>query len=226
MASYPHWRYSASSNGILGGVDLAIQVVGAGLFRTGTKSLKAALERLLGRPSYHMAEVFIHPEHIPTWHNAALGNMPNWSKFLNDYDATLDAPAAYFWPELSSAFPDALVLLSVRSEDSWWHSASQTVMKTKGLVSPAWDAMNDAIREARFSTSGLDKDSMIRGFNDHNENVRKGVDSSRLLEWTIGDGWEPICKALDLPIPDEPFPHTTSTQEWLDREANRNDRGR
>ena len=77
---------------------MTIRVVGAGLYRTGTKSLKAALERLLGRPSYHMAEVFIHPEHVPVWHGAALGKMPNWADFLQAYFATLDAPAAYFWP--------------------------------------------------------------------------------------------------------------------------------
>jgi hypothetical protein len=206
----------------LKGKNVTIQVVGAGLYRTGTKSLKAALEVLLGRPSYHMAEVFIHPEHVATWHNAALGNMPNWHEFLKNYDATLDAPAAYFWPEISSTFPSAVVLLSVRSEESWWQSASQTVMKTEGLVSPEWDAMNNAIRDSRFSTSGQDKDSMIQGFRDHNAQVRKGVDSSHLLEWTIGDGWGPICKALDLPVPDEPFPHTNSTQEWLEREAHRN----
>ncbi len=202
---------------------MTIRVVGAGLYRTGTKSLKAALETLLGKPSYHMAEVFIHPEHVPIWHDAAHGNEPNWHEFLKNYGATLDAPAAYFWPELSRAFPNALVLLSVRSEESWWQSASQTVMKTEGMVSPEWDAMNNAIRGARFSTSGLDMDSMIQGFRDHNEQVRKGVDSNRLLEWTIGDGWESICKALNLPVPKEPFPHTNSTKEWLEREANRND---
>ena len=200
---------------------MAIRVVGAGLYRTGTKSLKAALETLLGRPSYHMAEVFMHPEHVPTWHNAALGQMPNWHEFLKDYDATLDAPAAYFWPEISNAFPDALVLLSVRSEDSWWRSASQTVMKTEGLVSPEWDAMNNAVRASRFSTTELDRESMIEGFRQHNEQVRREVDSGRLLEWTIGDGWPPICEALRLPVPDEPFPHTNSTQEWLERERNR-----
>ena len=73
---------------------MTIRVVGAGLYRTGTKSLKAALETLLQRPSYHMAEVFLHPEHIPVWHNAALGDMPDWREFLQAYDATLDAPAA------------------------------------------------------------------------------------------------------------------------------------
>jgi len=197
---------------------MTIKVVGAGLFRTGTKSLKAALELLLGRPSYHMAEVFIHPEHIPIWHSAALGRMPDWEQFLIDYDATLDAPAAYFWPELSRAFPDALVLLSVRSEESWWTSASKTVMRTEGLVSPEWDAMNDAIRNSRFSTTAVDRESMIEGFRAHNEKVRNEISSDRLLEWTIGDGWEPICAALGISVPDEPFPHTNSTKEWLDRE--------
>ena len=202
---------------------MTIRVVGAGLYRTGTKSLKVALERLLGKPCYHMAEVFLHPEHVATWHAAALGLMPDWRAFLKDYDATLDAPAAYFWPEISRAFPDALVLLSVRSEESWWRSASQTVMRTAGLVSPEWDAMNNAIRGARFSTSETDRESMIEGFRQHNDQVRKGVDPNRLLEWTIGDGWEPICSALGVRVPDEPFPHTNSTEEWLARarESNR-----
>lgn len=201
-----------------------MHVIGAGLYRTGTKSLKAALEILLGRASYHMAEVFEHPEHIPIWHDAALGNMPDWNEFLMDYDATLDAPAAYFWPEISSAFPDALILLSTRTEESWWQSASQTVMKTEGLVSPEWDAMNSAIRGARFSTSELDKESMIKGFRDHNERVRSAADPGRLLEWTIGDGWEPICQALNIAVPEVPFPHTNSTKEWLDRARHRKNR--
>ena len=161
---------------------MAVQVVGAGLYRTGTKSLKEALERLLGRPSYHMAEVFVHPEHIPVWHSAALGCMPNWADFLKAYGATLDAPAAYFWRELSEAFPDAIVLLSVRSADSWWESASQTVLRTEGLVSPEWDAMNEAISSSRFATSTRTRESAIRGFNLHNDRVRETVAPDRLLE--------------------------------------------
>lgn len=113
---------------------MTIRVVGAGLYRTGTLLLKAALERVLGRPSYHMVEVFLHREHIPIWHKASLGSTPDWAESLRDYAATLDAPAAYFWPDLAAAFPDALVLLSVRSPESWWESASQTVMRTEGKV--------------------------------------------------------------------------------------------
>lgn len=204
---------------------MSIRVVGAGLYRTGTKSLKAALERLLGRPSYHMAEVFIHPEHVPVWHDAALGRMPNWADFLQDYSATLDAPAAYFWPELSAAFPDAIVLLSVRTAESWWESASQTVMRTEGLVSPEWDAMNDAISSSRFATNTESKEAAIQGFNLHNDRVRSEVDAGRLLEWTAGDGWEPICAALGVRIPEEPFPHTNTREEWAARERVRTTAG-
>ena len=196
---------------------MTIRVVGAGLYRTGTKSLKAALEQLLGRPSYHMAEVFLHPEHISTWHSAALGRMPVWAEFLQDYSATLDAPAAYFWPELSDAFPDAIVLLSVRSAESWWESASQTVLRTKGMVSPEWDAMNEAISATRFATPTDTRESAIRGFNLHNDRVREKVKPNRLLEWTAGDGWEPICAALGVSVPGEPFPHTNSREEWAAR---------
>ncbi|MGE4605896.1 MAG: sulfotransferase family protein [Myxococcota bacterium] len=200
---------------------MTLQVVGAGLFRTGTMSLKAALERLLGRSSYHMAEVFVHPEHVPIWHSAALGEMPNWAEFLKEYCATVDAPAAYFWPELSEAFPDAIVLLSVRSADSWCESASQTVLRTEGMVSPEWDAMNEAISSTRFATSKDDRESAIQGFNLHNARVREAVEPRRLVEWRDGDGWEPICAALGVSVPDEPFPHTNTREEWRARERAR-----
>jgi len=204
---------------------MSIKVVGAGLYRTGTLSLKAALERLLGRTSYHMAEVFRHPEHVPVWHNAALGSMPSWAEFLVDYDATLDAPAAYFWPELSAAFPDAIVLLSVRDPESWWESASKTVMRTEGQVSPEWDAMNEAISSSRFATHTRTKEAAIEGFELHNQRVRSEIEPARLLEWRAGDGWEPICSALGVPIPDEPFPHTNTREEWAAREQARTTTG-
>lgn len=147
--------------------------------------------------------------------------MPDWADFLGDYCATLDAPAAYFWPELSEAFPDAIVLLSIRDADSWWESASQTVLRTQGLVSPEWDAMNDAISSSRFAASTSTRESAIRGFDLHNDRVRGTVDPQRLLAWTASDGWEPICSALGVPVPDEPFPHANSKEEWHAREEAR-----
>jgi hypothetical protein len=196
---------------------MSLRVVGAGLPRTGTLSLKAALERLLGRACYHMVEVFAHAEHVGVWHQAALGRMPEWKDFLAGYGASVDAPAAYFWPELSRAFPDALVLLSVRDADDWWESASQTVMQTRGKVSPEWDAMVDAIARTRFPGSRATRESAIEGFERHNARVRREVPAARLLEWRAGEGWGPICAALGLAVPDEPFPHTNTREQWRAR---------
>jgi hypothetical protein len=168
-----------------------------------------------------MREVFAHPEHVAVWHSAALGRAPDWREFLRDYAATLDAPAAYFWPEIQRAFPEAIVLLSVRDAAAWFESASETVFRTQGSVSPEWDAMNDAIRRTRFPTPRDSAESAIRGYVLHNDRVRSSADPSRLLEWQPGDGWEPICAALGLPVPDLPFPHANTREEWRARERGR-----
>src|ERR1051325_4107204 len=106
---------------------MKMRVVGAGLGRTGTMSLKLALEKLLGAPCHHMLEVFQHPEQVPIWNAAAHGTLPDWSQFLADYAATVDWPSAAFWPELMEAYPDALVILSVRDTQAWWDSAHETI---------------------------------------------------------------------------------------------------
>src|SRR5579859_522535 len=119
-----------------------LEVVGAGLGRTGTHSLKLALERLLGAPCYHMVEVFAHPEHVPAWHSAALDKMPAWNEVLAGYAAAVDWPASAFWAELSEAFPDALVVLSVRDPEDWWRSAHETIFTAIDQVpSPEWRDM-------------------------------------------------------------------------------------
>jgi len=93
---------------------MTLRVVGAGLGRTGTHSLKLALEQLLGGPCYHMSETFGRPDDIPVWHAAANGQMPDWRTFLVDYTAAVDWPACAFWRPLAEEFPDAIVLLSTR----------------------------------------------------------------------------------------------------------------
>ncbi len=194
---------------------MTLRVVGAGWGRTGTFSLKLALETLLGAPCYHMREVFNHPEQVPIWHNAALGTMPNWNTFFADYAAAVDGPAARFWPELIDVFPDALVLLSIRDPEAWWNSSSKTVFKVGSRHSDEHWAMIQAVRAARGLPNTQDRDVAIRAFEAHNAQVQETVPSDRLLVWQPGDGWGPICKALDLPIPDEPFPRSNTKEEWL-----------
>src|SRR4051812_9702762 len=108
---------------------MALKLVGAGLGRTGTASLKAALEQLLDAPCYHMIEVFGKPDAAKTWSRAVDGELPDWEEFLGDYRATVDWPASAFWRELSDAYPDAIVLLSTRDADDWWKSASNTIFQ-------------------------------------------------------------------------------------------------
>ncbi len=195
---------------------MTLRVVGAGLGRTGTMSLKLALERLLGGPCYHMAEVFTHPQHVPLWTAAARGEMPDWPALFDGYRAAVDWPVAAFWPEVSAAFPDALVLLSVRDPQSWWESASQTIFPAIARQPPGpWRDMVDALFAARFTTALDDPAACMAELERHNARVRAAVPARRLLEWRAGDGWAPLCAALGVPVPDEPFPRTNTKDEFL-----------
>jgi hypothetical protein len=199
---------------------MALRVVGAGLGRTGTLSLKVALERLFGAPCYHMDEVFGHPEHVPLWRAAARGEPVDWSALFSGYAAAVDWPAASFWPEISAAFPDALVLLSLRDADSWWESANATINPaSRGMAGTEWRAMIDAVFAARFTPAFGDREACIDAFERHNARVRAEAPPQRLLEWRPGDGWEPLCRALGVPAPDEPFPRVNTRETFVGKAA-------
>jgi hypothetical protein len=203
---------------------MTLRVVGAGCGRTGTLSLKHALERLLGAPCYHMMEVFARPQDVPHWHAAALGEPVDWHALLEGYAAAVDWPPGAFWPELVDAFPDALVILSHRPAEKWWKSANETIFPNLRRPAPdpqmePWLDMVHAMMESRFTRAYSDKAACIAAFDAHNAEVRRRVPAGRLLEWQPGDGWEPICAALDLPVPGEPFPHVNSTEEFQARQA-------
>ncbi|MEX2525217.1 MAG: sulfotransferase family protein [Gammaproteobacteria bacterium] len=208
---------------------MTIQVLGAGLGRTGTMSLKLALERLLGGRCYHMTELFQHlPAHIPYWQAAAKGEPVDWNAVFGDYVAAVDEPTAFLWETLMDVYPDALVILSMRDADEWWRSADATIMDVK-RVPPAADDPDrvrwyDMIMTLynRLYPGGIDDaEGAKAAFRDHVERVKAAVPSGRLLVWEVGDGWRPICDALGLPVPDEPFPNTNSREEFLARRAAR-----
>src|SRR5262249_1852526 len=162
-------------------------------------------------------EVFEHPEQVPVWHAAALDQPVDWDALFAGYAAAVDWPAGAFWPEISAAFPDAVVLLSTRkSADAWWESASQTIIPTISTIPPdgdplpEWRAMVTDLINRRFTPDFQDADAAKAAYERHNEAVRAGVPADRLLEWQPGDGWEPICERLGLPVPAEPFPHVNT----------------
>jgi hypothetical protein len=199
---------------------MAMRVVGAGLGRTGTHSQKLALERLLGAPCYHMIETFGRPDDIPVWHRAVNGDLPNWRTVLADYAAAVDWPVAAFWREIGDAFPDAIVLLSTRDVDAWWTSASNTIFKVVGNevaaeeITGAQQSMAADMLTKRFTPRWMEEDEAKRAFEQHNADVRAAIPGDRLVEWQPGDGWEPICNALGLPVPDEPYPHVNTTADF------------
>jgi hypothetical protein len=200
---------------------VALRVVGAGLGRTGTHSLKLALEQLLHGRCYHMMEIFGRPDDIPVWDRAIDGELPDWSVFLEEYKAAVDWPAAAFWRELSAANPDAIVLLSSRSStDAWWKSAHDTIfdISQRDLpadpVAAAQLAMATRTLAQRFTPNWSDPNEAKRAYEAHNTEVRASVPSDRLVDWQPGDGWGPICSALGIAAPEAPFPHVNSTDDF------------
>jgi Sulfotransferase domain len=197
-----------------------LQVVGAGVGRTGTHSLKLALEQLLGGSCHHMIEIMNDPSQVPAWTDAIEGRPVDWSAMLAAYNAIVDWPGGAFWRELSAANPDALVLLSVRDPESWYRSATNTIFLSFDRVPPELQPWMNTMRKLlrdRFSDELDNETAMIDAFERHNAAVRAEVPPARLLEWTVTDGWAPICERLGLAVPDDPFPVTNTTEEFRSR---------
>ena len=202
---------------------MTLQIVGAGLGRTGTTSLKLALERLVGGRCYHMAELYATPEHIPVWHDAIGGHPPDWDKFLGGYRATVDLPAAAFWRELAEHNRDAVIVLSVRDNaGQWWDSWSNTIVAAAATRKPSpgslladYAAMVTDLMFKRLGvTNPADKAEMVAAYERHNDTVRAGAPPARLLEWRPADGWAPLAERLGVPVPDEPFPRANTREQF------------
>jgi hypothetical protein len=203
---------------------MTLRVVGAGLGRTGTNSLKVALERLLGGRCYHMIELIERPADTVHWERAAAGELVAWDWLRRDYVATVDFPAAIFWRELLADSPDAVVMLSTReSAKTWWDSFERTILQSLTSDVPA-DRPDWARRRAvtlsvlaRLTPGWRTEADAIDAYERHNEEVRRTVPPDRLIDWRPGDGWEPICSALGVAVPEDPFPHENTTADFRAR---------
>jgi hypothetical protein len=198
---------------------MALQVIGAGWGRTGTRSLKDALE-LLGLRTHHMHEVFLHPEQSEQFLAAARGNA-DWDTIYADYDATVDWPGAAFWRELAEVYPAAKVLLTTRAANEWYESYAATIRQPvlSGEMGTWSDMVREVIVERDFSGVGDDRDHLVAAFERHNEEVVASVATERLLVFEVADGWPALCEFLAVPIPDEPFPRLNDRESWGARNA-------
>lgn len=203
-----------------------MRVVGAGVGRTGTHSLKVALSQLLGAPCYHMSEVFEHLDHVPTWHAAIRGEKVDWDQLLAGYEAIVDWPGAACWRDMAAAYPDALILLSTRRDAATWLKSARATIMGNGPENKMEDEPNlpgfvPMVRDmfTSFEPRWKDDDAAMAAYDRHNAAVRAEVPPERLIEWSPGDGWEPLAKALGVDVPDEPFPHTNTSEEWAARNS-------
>jgi hypothetical protein len=199
---------------------LNLQVVGAGLPRTGTASLVIALENLLGGRIYHMREIPGHPFDLGSaWDKALAGSSLDWDEVFAGYVAAVDWPASMFWRELSEEYPEALVLLSVReSAETWWRSADETIlMVAREALAPGWKEGRGLLELLERFTGSEKWDSpatLMAAYERHNANVRQSIPQHRLLEWRVSEGWAPICRWLGVPEPDHPFPWVNRRRDW------------
>lgn len=215
---------------------MGLDVIGAGLGRTGTTSLKAALERLGFGPCYHMTELFQHPEHLEAWRAAARGEPVEWEGPLKDYRSTLDWPGAPFYAELMEAYPEARVILTVRDPDRWYESTLKTIYEMNATVaSPlftlaSWlvppvrnikrsvGIVDDLAWRTTFGGRFEDREHAISVFEEWNEEVKRRVPPEKLLVYDVKEGWGPLCEFLGVEAPEgEPFPHLNDTRIFRTR---------
>lgn len=219
-----------------------MKVIGVGVGRTGTLSLKAALERLGLGPCFHGRHVLDHPDRLPLWEAAAARRPVDWTAVFAGYSSTVDWPGAAFWPDLAEAFPDAAMILTVRDADAWYASVDRTIYRMFGA--PHAEAR---VAEARRVVPGLavftafhrrmiwdgffdgrfaDREHAIRVYEEHNARVRREVPADRLLVIEPGAGWQPLCAFLGLPVPAEPYPHLNDPEKFWARVEERVSRTR
>ncbi len=201
-----------------------LKVIGAGFGRTGTKTLKDVLEQLGFGPCYHMYEVHDRPADIDVWRKAADGELPDWDRLFQGFNAGVDWPICNFWKELSEHYPDARFILSERDPEAWFGSISKTIFETFRIPPEEGSEFYSLRQMTRaliyrniFDEDVENKAHVLAAYARHNEAVKAGLPAARLLSYDPSEGWEPLCAFLDVPVPREPFPHTNTTQDFRER---------
>jgi hypothetical protein len=213
-----------------------MKVIGAGLPRTATLTQKISLEMLGLGPCYHMVNVLSDLSLAPKWAAAFDGNA-DWDAIFAGHQASVDWPGSFFWRELIDYYPDAKVLLSVRSGESWATSMKNTIWgvfyddvlmrhlsDARANIDPGWRDYIELMK-AMWRKSGLlgemagafDPAVLAAGIERHNQEVRETVPADRLLEWSPADGWEPLCAFLEVPVPQAPLPHVNDSAMFAGR---------
>ena len=202
---------------------MSLKIIGVGFGRTGTYSMKLALEQLGFGPCHHMYEVIGQKGQAQYWQAAKEGKLTDWQTVFQGFQATVDWPGAAFWQQITDTFPDARVLLTIRSPESWYNSISKTIFPyleqrladlPSGYGGEVVRMAHELIIGGVFAGNITDRDHVISVYNTHNKEVMATVPKERLLVHQLGEGWEPLCNWLNVPIPETDYPKRNSQEEF------------
>ncbi len=202
---------------------MTLNVIGVGVGRTGTYSLKLAINQVGMGPCHHMEEVLHNmATQVPLW-SAATAGQADWSRIFDGYESAVDWPTACFYRELLNEYPAAKFVLTVREPERWADSFSATIYQlfAKKDQAPqemwAWLDMATAVVAKTGFPLGLDHDALVQAFESHIHSVKETIPADQLLVFDVREGWEPFCDFLDVPVPDGDFPRTNDREEFWDR---------
>jgi hypothetical protein len=215
---------------------MSLKIIGSGLGRTGTFSLKLALEILGFGKCYHMTELFQNPHGVKFFNDAEKGKSIDWNKLFKDYTSAVDYPVARYYKNIYAKYPDAKVIHTIRDPEQWYRSASATIFPAGNPFS--WKILKLAVhlpfsKEAvkripvlmytrklshlEFGKDLKDKEKVISEFNFHTEDVIRTIPKEKLLVFDVRSGWKPLCRFLNVPVPEVPFPVSNSRDEFFEK---------
>lgn len=212
---------------------MSLQVIGAGVGRTGTESLKLALEQLGFGKCYHMFELMKNPNHLVEWKKLEAGQLPDYGKLFAGYSSSVDFPACIYYKEFLEQYPDAKVILTVRNADQWFDSASKTIFRPipgfllgflkimgiffhKAKAFPlGYDYAKRIVHQHFFDGKTTDREHCVAVYQAWNEEVKRNVPADKLLVFEVKQGWEPLCRFLNVPVPQNPFPQANKGESFL-----------
>ncbi|SPF76056.1 hypothetical protein ALP8811_01055 [Aliiroseovarius pelagivivens] len=197
---------------------MSLKVIGTGFGRTGTDSMREALNILGFGPTHHMFELNDNPHQTEIWRTLVEGGLPDWDQLFEGYHACVDWPSAHYWRDLIDHYPDAKVILTQRPSDAWWRSFEKTILSfTNSPDDPDKFFSQKLVGDTVFGGRPVTRDHAISIYEAHIQDVKDTVPEHRLLVHGLGDGWAPLCRHLEVEIPQQDYPNRNAKKSFQDR---------
>jgi hypothetical protein len=217
---------------------MSLQIIGTGVGRTGTHSLKLALEQLGFGKCYHMVELFQYPENLTYFEKAERGEEVDWDKLFTGYNSAVDYPVSRYYKQIIAKYPGAKIIHTVRDPESWYQSAMETIfwaskpsigrMLSLMVKMPFSSTIRKRLPVFKYNGNLVDnvfgkdlknKEAVIKKYNEINAETLNFIPKDRSLVYDVKTGWEPLCAFLNVPVPATPFPRSNIRDDFKIRVA-------